>query len=70
MKLTLIRPCMGARERRYQEQRMEPLQLAVLASLTPPDVETTLFDERLESISAPPLRGRCAERNMDAVPML
>jgi radical SAM superfamily enzyme YgiQ (UPF0313 family) len=50
MKLTLIRPCMGARERRYQEQRMEPLQLAVLASLTPPDVETTLFDERLESV--------------------
>ncbi len=29
---------------------MEPLCFAILKSLTPPDVETVLFDERLESI--------------------
>jgi len=30
--------------------RMEPLTIAVLKSLTPPDVETELFDDRLELI--------------------
>lgn len=50
MKLTLVRPCMGSRQRPYQETKIEPLQLAVLATLTPKDVEITLHDERLESI--------------------
>jgi radical SAM superfamily enzyme YgiQ (UPF0313 family) len=50
VRLTLVRPCMGSRERRNQEQRMEPLQLAVLATLTPRDVEVSLFDERLEPV--------------------
>ena len=32
------------------EGRMEPLMLAVLAGLTPPDVECLLYDDRMESI--------------------
>jgi radical SAM superfamily enzyme YgiQ (UPF0313 family) len=32
------------------EGRMEPLELGVLAALTPPDIECLLFDERVEPI--------------------
>jgi hypothetical protein len=29
---------------------MEPLQLGILAGLTPPDIEVVLYDERMEQI--------------------
>lgn len=52
MKLTLIKPNIGRLEHSLfvDEARMEPLQLGVLAGLTPPDVEVTLYDDRMESI--------------------
>ena len=53
LKLTLIHPCIGRRaeERKYlRSWQMEPLAPALLASLTPSDVEIEFFDDRLESI--------------------
>lgn len=52
MHLTLIKPNIGRMEHSLyvDEGRMEPLQLGVLAALTPPDVEISLWDDRLESI--------------------
>lgn len=52
MKLTLVKPNIGRREHSLyvDEGRMEPLMLAVLAGLTPPDVEIVLFDDRMEPI--------------------
>ncbi len=52
MHLTLIKPNIGRMEHSLyvDEGRMEPLQLGVLAALTPPDVEIALWDDRLESI--------------------
>ena len=52
MKLTLIKPNIGRMEHSLyvDEGRMEPLTLAVLAGLTPPDVEVVLYDDRMESI--------------------
>lgn len=52
MKLTLIKPNMGRGEDGpyVDEGRMEPLQLGVLAALTPPEVEVVLYDDRLEAI--------------------
>ncbi len=52
MKLTLIKPNIGRMEHSLyvDEGRMEPLMLAVLAGLTPPDVECVLYDDRMESI--------------------
>lgn len=52
MKLTLIKPNIGRREHSLyvDEARMEPLQLGVLAALTPPDVDVVLYDDRMESI--------------------
>lgn len=52
MKITLIKPNMGRRgERRYVDSgRMEPLQLGVLAGLTPPEIEVVLHDDRCEEI--------------------
>ena len=47
MKITLIRPhLMDTRS----SDAMEPLVFAILAGLTPPDVELAFFDERLEPI--------------------
>lgn len=47
MHITFIRPhLMDTRS----ADAMEPLVFAILAGLTPPDVELTLFDERLEPI--------------------
>lgn len=53
MKLTLIKPNIGRMEHSLyvDEGRMEPLQLGVLAALTPPDVEVALYDDRMEEIS-------------------
>ncbi len=53
MKLTLIKPNMGrmrAGQPYVDEGRMEPLQLGVLAGLTPPDVDIALYDDRFEDI--------------------
>ena len=52
MHVTLIRPDMGHPADRLgvDESRMEPLQLGVLAALTPPDVEVALVDDRVEPI--------------------
>lgn len=53
MKLTLVKPNLGRRAsgRPYVDSgRMEPLQLGVLAALTPPGVEVVLHDDRMEPI--------------------
>ena len=52
MKLTLIKPTIGRPEHSLyvDEARMEPLNLGVLAALTPPDVDVTMYDDRCEPI--------------------
>lgn len=52
MKLCLIKPNIGRLEHSLfvDEARMEPLQLGVLAGLTPSDVEVALYDDRMEAI--------------------
>jgi radical SAM superfamily enzyme YgiQ (UPF0313 family) len=52
MKVTFIKPNIGRREHSLyvDEGRMEPLMLAVLAGMTPPDVEVELYDDRMEPI--------------------
>ena len=52
MKLTLIKPNIGRREHSLyvDEGRMEPLQLGILAALTPPDIEVVMYDDRMERI--------------------
>ena len=52
MKVTLIYPAVGRKEGKpyVRAWQMQPLSMAVLAGLMPPDVETTFFDDRMESI--------------------
>lgn len=52
MKIILIKPNIGrmAHSLYVDEARMEPLQLGVLAALTPADVEVVLYDDRAEAI--------------------
>lgn len=52
MKLTLIQACVGRRPRQkyIKGWLMEPLPLAVIAGLTPQEVEVAFYDDRLESI--------------------
>ena len=52
MKVTFIKPNIGRLEHSLyvDEGRMEPLQLGVLAGLTPRDVECVLYDDRIETI--------------------
>lgn len=52
MKITFVKPNIGRLEHSLyvDEGRMEPLQLGVLAALTPPDVEVALYDDRMEAI--------------------
>ena len=52
MKLTLIKPNIGRKGHSMyvDEGRMEPLQLGILAALTPPDVDVKLYDDRCEEI--------------------
>ena len=53
MKLTIIHPCIGRRagDTDYiRTWQMEPLPAATLAGLTPRDVETRLYDDRMEKI--------------------
>lgn len=54
-RLTLIQPCIGRREGQTPERymrtwQMEPLSVALIAGLTPDDVEISFFDDRLEAI--------------------
>jgi radical SAM superfamily enzyme YgiQ (UPF0313 family) len=52
MKITFIKPNIGRMEHSLyvDEGRMEPLQLGVIAGMTPPDVEVALYDDRMEPI--------------------
>ena len=52
MKITLIKPNIGRREHSLyvDNASMEPLQLAILAALTPDDIEVVMYDDRLEAI--------------------
>ncbi|MEA3413452.1 MAG: B12-binding domain-containing radical SAM protein [Pseudomonadota bacterium] len=52
MRLTLIKPNIGCMDSGpyVDEGRMEPLQLGVLAALTPDDVEIGMYDDRMETI--------------------
>ncbi len=52
MILTLIKPNIGRKGHSMyvDEGRMEPLQLGVLAALTPKDVDVKLYDDRCEAI--------------------
>lgn len=52
MRLTLVHPAIGRKPgtRYMRTWQMEPLPIAALAGLTPPDVEITFFDDRMEAI--------------------
>ena len=52
MKITFIKPSIGCKPSvRYAEKHvMEPLEFAVLAGLTPPEIDIELFDDRIEKI--------------------
>ncbi|MDB5321627.1 MAG: radical protein [Phycisphaerales bacterium] len=53
MRLTIIHPCIGRRagDTRYiRTWQMEPLPAATIAGLTPRDVETRFYDDRMERI--------------------
>ena len=53
MKLTIIHPSIGRRagDTSYiRSWQMEPLPAAVIAGLTPRDVEVRFYDDRMESI--------------------
>src|SRR5512139_2628352 len=52
MRLTLIHPAIGRRPgvNYMRTWQMEPLPIAVLAALTPKDVELRFHDDRMESI--------------------
>ena len=52
MKLMLIKPGIGdiIEGYRLNDGRMEPLQLGIIAALTPPDVDVVLYDDRVEQI--------------------
>jgi radical SAM superfamily enzyme YgiQ (UPF0313 family) len=50
--LTLVHPAIGHRigESYIRSWQMEPLPIATLAGLTPPDVQLAFFDDRMENI--------------------
>jgi len=52
MKITLIKPNIGRKGHSLyiDEGRMEPLQIGILAGMTPPDIELAFYDDRLEKI--------------------
>src|SRR5512138_785193 len=52
MRLTLVYPSVGRKENTpyVRAWQMQPLSMAVLAGLTPPDVEVRFYDDRLEDI--------------------
>lgn len=52
MKVTLVHPCIGRRAGQpyIRTWQMEPLPPAVIAGLTPPEVEVAFYDDRMETI--------------------
>src|SRR6202030_1157066 len=52
MRLTLIYPSVGRKENTpyVRAWQMQPLSMALLASLMPPDVEVRFYDDRMEAI--------------------
>lgn len=50
MRLTLIIPAMNDAQGYLRSWQMEPLGIAIVAALTPPDVTVRFFDDRVESI--------------------
>src|SRR5438270_5912237 len=52
MRVTLIYPSVGRKENRpyVRAWQMQPLSMALLAGLTPPEVEVRFHDDRLEEI--------------------
>ena len=52
MKLTLIKPNIGRQEDYLyiDNGRMEPLQLGVLAGMTPEDIDVVMYDDRMEEV--------------------
>src|ERR1700740_2619318 len=52
MRLTLVHPAIGRKPgaNYMRTGQMEPLPIAALAGLTPPDVAMTFFDDRMEAI--------------------
>jgi radical SAM superfamily enzyme YgiQ (UPF0313 family) len=52
LRLTLIHPCIGRRrgQRYIRTWQMEPLPPALIAGLTPPDVDVRFYDDRMEAI--------------------
>jgi radical SAM superfamily enzyme YgiQ (UPF0313 family) len=52
MRLTIVHPCIGRRvgEPYIRTWQMEPLAAAVLAGLTPPDVQVRFHDDRMEAV--------------------
>ena len=51
-KIALIKPRIGRQEDKLyiEKGRMEPLQLSVIAGMTPDDIEIVMFDDRFEEI--------------------
>ena len=52
LRLTIVHPCIGRRigQRYMRTWQMEPLPAAVLAALTPDNVDIKLYDDRMEPI--------------------
>jgi radical SAM superfamily enzyme YgiQ (UPF0313 family) len=52
MRITLVYPSVGRKENRpyVRAWQMQPLSMAVLAGLTPPDVDVRFYDDRMEEI--------------------
>lgn len=52
MKVTLVYPSVGRKQGKpyVRAWQMQPLSMALLASLMPPEVELTFFDDRMEAI--------------------
>ena len=52
MRLSLIYPSVGRKDHKpyVRAWQMQPLSMALLASLTPPDIEVCFYDDRMEEI--------------------
>src|SRR6185295_5007240 len=52
MRVTLIYPSVGRKPNRpyVRAWQMQPLSMALLAGMTPPDVEVRFYDDRMEAI--------------------
>src|SRR6185369_239246 len=52
MRLTIVHPCIGRRvgQKYIRTWQMESLPAATIGGLTPPDVEVSFYDDRMEAI--------------------